>query len=194
MLRAMLFTTGRLGLPLLIAATFGAALAFAPVTHAQTAPTVNDDTARAYFKTGKAHFDVGEWEAALADFNESYRLSDRPELLFNIYSCYERLGNAAQAADYLDRYLSLAQVPDADREVLNRKLANLRQRAAVTEQAPAAPVAPAAPAAQSTRCGGGRHSSRRRPLLDLDRGRRVRGRPRRRGHHARARGGRVRRS
>lgn len=146
----MLLRIARAGLLLVCFAALVAAVAIAPAVHAQAAPESKDDTARAYFKTGKAHFDVGEWEAALADFNESYRLSDRPELLFNIYSCYERLGNAAQAADYLDRYLSLAQVLEADREVLNRKLANLRQRAAVAEQTPAtpaaAPVAPQPPA------------------------------------------------
>lgn len=126
--------------------------------------TAADQTARAFFQTGKAHFDVGEWEAALTDFLEAYRLSQRPALLFNIFSCYERMGDAQNAADYLDRYLALGTVPDADRETLTRKLENLKQRAATAATvqkapaetpAPAAAPAPVVPAAKSKTDEGG---------------------------------------
>jgi hypothetical protein len=49
-----------------------------------------DDTADAkrLFASATKHFDLAEYEAALADFKEGYRHKDDPVFLYNIGQCY----------------------------------------------------------------------------------------------------------
>ncbi len=120
-------------------ALFGAALALvAAPADAQTddAQTHDDTRARLHFEAASSHFNDGDYERALEEFRRSYELSGRPGLLFNIGVSLERLGQYAEAADHMERYLaSGAEVPN--REQLEARVQNLRRRAAerASEQA-----------------------------------------------------------
>lgn len=93
----------------------------------------DDERARTHFESGRLHFDEGDYEAALAEFQSAYELSGRDQLLFNLYLAYERLGRTREAADHLERYLATDLVPEGDRETLTRRLAHLRERTAADE-------------------------------------------------------------
>ena len=47
--------------------------------------------AKHFFETGSKHFDLGEFDEALRDFKEGYRLKEDPVFLFNIAQCQKAL-------------------------------------------------------------------------------------------------------
>lgn len=113
----------------------------------------HDEEARTHFQSGRLHFERGAYEEAQAEFMAAYELSQRPDLLFNLFLCAERLGELDAAIDYLERYLAEAS-PDAEtRTQLEPRLANLRERrdARVTETPPPGGEPAPAPAATSSR-------------------------------------------
>lgn len=117
-MRAMTrLTTGALALALAMTAT---------VAHAQGG---DDERARLHFEAGRSHFDQGRYEQALTEFEESYALSGRAALLFNLGTTLERLARWEEAADRFERFL--AATPEYDRRAdLESRIANLRRRAA----------------------------------------------------------------
>ena len=74
------------------------------------------DVARAHYTTGLSYYDRLQYKLAAREFLESYRLSPRPELLYNIARAYEKLGDLGLALDFYGRYLPAARAIDA-REV-----------------------------------------------------------------------------
>jgi hypothetical protein len=93
------------------------ALMLAPVVtstaQAQVAAgETDDDAARRHFRLGQAHYDNGEFAEAATEFDEAYRLSQRPQLLYNVYVAYRDAGDMVHAAAALRLYLE--RVPDAD--------------------------------------------------------------------------------
>lgn len=56
---------------------------------------------------GDAHYTMGDFEAALEQFQEAYNLADpedaNPFVLLRLGQCYRRLGNEKNAAEYLLR-------------------------------------------------------------------------------------------
>lgn len=93
------------------------------------APSAADDAkARDLFKQGDAAYAEARYDDALAAFEEAHRLSKRPRLLFNIGNALERLGKLSEAADALEKYLPHAK--PAERDVLQKRIQNLRKRAA----------------------------------------------------------------
>ena len=101
-----------------------AAAAFASPAHAQ-----DDERARLHFEAGRSHFDQGRYENALLEFQESYALSGRAALLFNIGTTLERLARWDEAADHFAEFLT--QNPSYERRTdLESRIANLRRRAA----------------------------------------------------------------
>lgn len=108
-------------------------LAGASVASAQAE---GEQDARHHFRLGSAHYDSGHFAEAAREFEESYRLSRRPELLNNIYVAHRDAGNAGAAADALERYL--AEMPDVEnREMLEQRLAGLRRMAAANQSSAA---------------------------------------------------------
>jgi len=108
-----------------------------------------DDRARAHYRAGRSLYDVGEFSQAAREFEAAYRLSQRPELLFNAYVAYRDANELADAVRNLGAYLDL--VPDApDRVNLQARLASMsraleEQRAreealAAQENGPVEPV------------------------------------------------------
>jgi tetratricopeptide (TPR) repeat protein len=97
-----------------------------------------DDTAvaKAHYETGVRHFDLSEYEPALADFKEAYRNKPDPAFLYNIAQCHRKLGHIEEAITFYQTYLRRA--PDTNiRDEVERRIAELQSLRAV-ESAPAA--------------------------------------------------------
>jgi tetratricopeptide (TPR) repeat protein len=105
---------------------------------AQTAPDTGADArARRHFASGESYYAEGSYEDAVREFTRAYELSGRAMLLYNLYLAEERSGLYRDAASHLERYL--VEVSDiADRELLESRLRNLRERVAREEAAAAA--------------------------------------------------------
>ncbi|CAN5711996.1 hypothetical protein BH11MYX4_BH11MYX4_08130 [soil metagenome] len=120
-------TRCRLALAALVALGFAASGSGAA---AQTAvkpdKAANDQRAKELFAKGDGAYAEGRYEEALAAFQEAFTLSGRPQLLFNVSNALERLGRYADAVDALERYLASGKAKD--REVVQKRLANLKKR------------------------------------------------------------------
>jgi tetratricopeptide (TPR) repeat protein len=94
-----------------------AALGAAPsgLAHAQspeeapvpTEPSSDEARARELFRQGSVYYEGAQYDEAIARFEEAYRLSARPALLFNIAQAYRQKGPAfcATALRYYERNL-----------------------------------------------------------------------------------------
>ena len=91
--------------PLLILLLATTAAAQAP-TPAPTAEEERVDLARRHYQSGSAYFEESRYDDAIRAFLESYRLSNRPQLLYNIAKCHDRKGDLARAVDYYRAYLA----------------------------------------------------------------------------------------
>lgn len=111
-----------------IALLLGFALfAFAP--HALARPPAEVlARAKVHFEAGTRHYDLGAYEEAAHEFEKAYALSEHPELLYNVYSAYERAGRYAEAAAALERYLDLGEIAPDERPSLEARLGSLRAR------------------------------------------------------------------
>lgn len=71
-------------------------------------PALADDkaTAEAHFRSAEAHFQAGNFRAAIAGYTDSYALFPAPILLFNIGLCHEKLDEKQQAIDKYREYLA----------------------------------------------------------------------------------------
>src|SRR5689334_12023880 len=108
-------------------------MAISSAAMAQAAPTANDnEAARAHFMAGSAYYEQANYADAVKEFNEAYRLSQRPDLLYNLALAYERLEQWDEAIGALDRYLALK--PDAqDRNIIQTRLENMKKRRAAVQ-------------------------------------------------------------
>lgn len=95
------------------------------------ADDTDDARARELYDNGATLYDEGRYEDAIAAWEEAYRLSNRPTLLFNIAQAEERLGRYREALDHLNRYRAFAS--SNERETLDRRIANLERRLAEGE-------------------------------------------------------------
>jgi hypothetical protein len=83
-----------------------------------------DAEAREHFKLGRSFYEAGRFQQASEEFEIAYRLSARPQLLYNVYVARRDAGGLPSAVEALRGYL--AQVPDApDRVNLEARLASL---------------------------------------------------------------------
>ncbi len=117
----------RLALAALVALGIAAST---PSARAQAGPkpdkAANEQRAKDLFAKGDTAYAEGRYEEALAAFQDAYTLSGRPQLLFNVSNALERLGRYADAVDALERYLASGKAKD--REVVQKRLANLKKR------------------------------------------------------------------
>lgn len=101
-----------------------------------------DAEARALFEAGEVAFREGRYENALEYLERSYELSQRPALLYNIGTTYDRLRRDEQALSAFERYLEAR--PDAqNRAEVERRIAVLREAIARGAQSPPAETGPA---------------------------------------------------
>ena len=122
-----------------------------PVAVAQ-ALDPDEEAARRHFERGLTHYDAGEYQEALAEFDAVKRFHDSPALDYNVARCYDRLERYQEAIAAYERYVS--QKPDApDAAATRERIATLRSRLAPPPEPPAraaptsAPPTPAPPAA-----------------------------------------------
>jgi tetratricopeptide (TPR) repeat protein len=60
--------------------------------------------AKALYDEGLKHYNVSEWDEAIKAWRESYLLSKKPLLLFNIAQAYRLSGDCKQALEFYDSY------------------------------------------------------------------------------------------
>jgi len=125
---------------------------------AAEAEPASDQQARLHFQVAAQYYQEADYESALREFQSAYRLSQRPQLLYNISLCQAQLGNLEESVSNLERYL--AEVPEVEnRALLEQRLTNLRARrdrqretgtdpGETTDPTPAPPATPA-PAGES---------------------------------------------
>lgn len=87
----------------------------------------SDDLAKGHYMAGQAYYNQARYAEAVREFQEAYRLSPKPALLYNIAQAYERMGKIDDAIAHLKKYLAAA--PDAsDRTAVEERLKNLEAR------------------------------------------------------------------
>jgi tetratricopeptide (TPR) repeat protein len=97
--------------------------------------------AKTKYIEGKQHYEAGKFDLALAAFTEAYNLSNKPDLLFNLGVCSEKLGQDRKAIAYYELYLE--ENPEAsDRHEVAMRLDELK----ASQAGPAEPAAAPAPA------------------------------------------------
>jgi tetratricopeptide (TPR) repeat protein len=123
----------------------GLALFIVSAVHAQDSPAAQpsdqeqmrnlDWEARERFELGRTFLEAGRFQQAAEEFEQAYRLSKRPQLLYNVYIANRDAGNLDSAVDALRSYLE--QVPDAPDQInLQARLASMKAQAdAQREQA-----------------------------------------------------------
>jgi hypothetical protein len=107
-----------------------------------------DELAQRHFEAGVSYLQQSDHEKALQEFQRSFELSNRPEVLLNVATVHERMGNLAQAVEALERYLALE--PEGEHaETVKIRIENLKKRMPAeveeppAEQSKAQPVEPA---------------------------------------------------
>jgi tetratricopeptide (TPR) repeat protein len=107
-----------------------------------------DQEARALFMAAQVAFDEGRFESAVQYFLQSYRLSQRPELLYNIGNTYDRLQQPEQALEYFDRYLR--ERPNAENHLqVEARVRLLRQSVSARQAQPHTSSTPSAPSTEA---------------------------------------------
>ncbi|MCS6913526.1 MAG: tetratricopeptide repeat protein [Myxococcales bacterium] len=87
------------------------------------------EAARALFERGEKHFQAGRFLEAAADFEAAYKLTPRPDLLYDAAQAYERAGDPARAVEMYQAYLRSGEsLPDEPR--VRARLEELRPRVA----------------------------------------------------------------
>ena len=99
------------------------------------------EAAQQHFRSGTRFYEEGSWDAALVEFEASWRLSGEADLLHNISWTHEKAGRTREALDYAERYLSASRGTE-DEERAAKRVAFLKERYGGGAAAPAAePVA-----------------------------------------------------
>jgi tetratricopeptide (TPR) repeat protein len=99
-----------------------AALATATPARAQpvdggATPSESDvDIAKAHFATGQAYYEHGRFSDAAREFEEAYRLSGKPPLLYNVGKSYDGANDFARALAAYRRFLAAAPGENADHD------------------------------------------------------------------------------
>ncbi|HKE18478.1 MAG TPA: tetratricopeptide repeat protein [Kofleriaceae bacterium] len=86
-----------------------------------------DDRARALYRDGERLYAAGRYGESIAAFRAALERSRRPELYFDLANAHEHLGDAAEAAGLLERYLRCARPADAG--LVRERLRRLRASA-----------------------------------------------------------------
>ena len=111
-------------------------------------------TAKACYKRGRTHYQLGEYREALKEFKEAYRLKPDASFLYNIAQCHRQLGELADAIKFYGNYLR--EAPDAaNRDEVERQVRELKAAAEKQQQQeqtsvlPIASLAPGSPESTS---------------------------------------------
>lgn len=110
-----------------------------------SAESVDEDAGR-HFQAATDAFQIADYTTARREYELAFELSGRPEVMYQLYLCDERLGDLDGAIRWLERYL--LEAPDVPRRpVLLARLETMRERAAARDASPEpSPVTPPEPA------------------------------------------------
>jgi len=110
-------------------------------------PASADDRARARaaFRAGSQHYNLGEFQQALDAFKEAYRRYEDPSILFNIAQCERQLGHKREAIREYRAYLNNSENAD-NRESVRQIITQLERELAADDQRAAAAAAAASKA------------------------------------------------
>jgi len=126
---------------------------------ADAPPTGGDAEARGLFMAAQVAFDEGRFESAVQYFLQAFRLSGRPELLYNIGNTYDRLQKPEEALRHFEQYLQQRPGAENERQVearvrLLRQTLEARQAPSTSEATPSeatlAPATVSAPTPEQT--------------------------------------------
>ena len=112
---------------------------------------MSDQEAKARFKVGKSLYEMGRFAEAGAEWMKAFELSQRVDLLYNIYVAYRDASDLPHAIDALERYLAGSPQLDAETRLnLEARLRAMKDAAArggtLAAEPGAAPTASPAPA------------------------------------------------
>ncbi|MCB9667617.1 MAG: hypothetical protein H6715_05845 [Myxococcales bacterium] len=106
-------------------------LVFLLVVGSATAVLAQDTQtqARQHFQEGVRKFDARDFDAALLEFKEAYRLKPHPSVLVNMANCYERLGKPVEAVEHFERYVEEAgkALSASEQREIKRTIARLNR-------------------------------------------------------------------
>jgi len=88
--------------------------------------TPDDAAAREHFQRGREAFEATEYEEALVEFRDAYRLSGRGQLQYNIAVTADRLRRDEEALEAFEHYLEETENPSREQEV-QKRITALRQ-------------------------------------------------------------------
>jgi tetratricopeptide (TPR) repeat protein len=104
-------------------------------TRADAKPTINE-LAKAHFELGRAQFKHGDYEGALREFDESFKLQAAPLLLYNAGLAARKAGHDAIALKRYEDYLQRAPEDAAERAEVQRYVDELRVTVPLNEPEP----------------------------------------------------------
>jgi hypothetical protein len=99
----------------------------APAAPAPPPPADAATRARAHAQQGTAHYNLDQWNPALAEYQAAYMIFQDPALLFNIAQCHRKLGHRAEALDYFRKYLRNAPTA-SNRPEVEKRIEELEER------------------------------------------------------------------
>jgi len=102
--------------------------------------STNTQAAIIHYHSGEQYYKDSRYAEAINEFQEAYRLSQAPALLFNISRCYERLGDLPHAREYLQKYVDSGKTEPGELPSLKSKLSELDR--SIAEQQAAQPPSP----------------------------------------------------
>lgn len=76
---------------------------------------------------GAEHFAEGEYEEAIAKFEEAYELEPVPNLLFNIGRCYEQLEDWERAEHHYEEFVRSPDIDDDARDQAMDRVRSMRE-------------------------------------------------------------------
>ncbi len=127
----------------------GAGLALAILLVATAGPAWAEDAkqeAKARYTTAESHYNLNEFQEALQDYKEAYRLFPDPVFLFNVAQCERQLGNPEEAIRFYRSYLR--NKPKApNRQEVVRRIDEMQTAIDAKKSAPDKPPAGPAPSA-----------------------------------------------
>lgn len=123
------------------------ALLLVAVPAAMAQPTEKQQ-AKQLYEAGTQHYNLGEYEQAIARYKDAYRLVANPYFLYNIAQAYRRAGDPEQALSFYKSFLNA--LPDAPirvevEEHIRQLEAAVQKQAQATSASPTAPVSPDGP-------------------------------------------------
>lgn len=105
------------------------------LAHAQKPSAKDLETAKNHFLSGASYYKEGLYTDAIREFQRSYDLSKKADILYNIAQCHGKLGDDPTTVVFLERYL--AEKPNADdKTAVEVWIKNLKAKIAAANRPP----------------------------------------------------------